>query len=188
MRKPATLIAVLVLAAASGCVRRTLSVTSDPPGAELVINGQPAGRTPARLGFSHHGVYRLELRKKGYRPVTDALRLRRKLYEYPGFDFVSEVLWPGTIRDGRAAHYKLEKSPPFDAKKLLSAARRAAAEAERVIPRLHEAPPPRPGAKDRRLLPRVEKPEKPPKKKPAGEKPALPEPPDVPEIEEGRGQ
>lgn len=155
MRKLAAPALVLLAACASGCVRRTLSITSDPPGAQLIVNGQPAGRTPAELAFSHHGTYRVELRKKGYRPVLDALRLRRKPYEYPVADFVSEVLWPGTIRDRRAAHYQLRRTPPFDQKKILAEARRAAREAEKVIPELVGAPAPRPGAKDRRLLPRI---------------------------------
>jgi len=157
---------VVSVAAASGCVKRTLSITSDPPGAQVIINGQPAGETPVELGFQHHGTYRVELRKRGYLPVTHALRLKRKLYELAGPDFIAEVLWPGTIHDRRTAHYELKRTPPLDKGKLLRRARRAAAEAEKLIPGLVAAPPPRPGARDRPLLRRMkavpEKSEKPP--------------------------
>ena len=183
MRKPAALLAILILATASGCVKRTLSITSDPPGAQVIINGQPAGETPVELAFRHHGTYRVEVRRRGYLPITDRLRLGRKLYELAGPDFIAEVLWPGTIHDRRAAHYELKRTPPLDKGKLLERARRAAAEAEKLIPELVAAPPPRPGARDRPLLPGIRKP---PKKKAPSPAPGLPEPPGEPETEEGR--
>lgn len=187
-RRRLLLCVVMLTAGGAGCVTRTLSITSEPTGARVMLNGQPVGKTPVKLGFRHHGTYRVELRKDGYRPVTAALRLKRKFYEYAGPDFFVEVLWPGEIHDRRAAHYKLEKIPPFDKAALLARARAAAAEAERVIPRLFAAPPPGTDSKDRSVLPRPKR-KKPPKKKPPGKKPPdpnLPEPPDVPEIEAGR--
>ncbi len=184
---------VTLTAVASGCVTRTLSITSEPSGARVMVNGQAVGETPVKLGFRHHGTYRVELRKDGYRPVTAALRLKRKFYEYAGPDFFAEVLWPGNIHDRREAHYRLEKIPPFDKVALLKRARRAAAEAERVIPKLSAAPPPGTASKDRSILPRPKR-KKPPKKRPPKRKPPrkrpptpdLPEPPDVPEIKAGR--
>ena len=143
MVRSLTLLLVLT-ACASGCVRRTLSVTSEPAGAGVVINGQPAGQTPLEVVFYHHGTYRVEVRKEGYLPITDALRLRRKFYEYPVADLFFEVLWPGVIRDRREAHYKLERVPPFDKRKVLADARRAAEEAEKAIPEL-VADPKKPG-------------------------------------------
>jgi hypothetical protein len=184
-----------------------LSVTSEPAGAQLIVNGEAAGRTPAKLVYHHHGVYRVELRKAGYEPVAEKLKLGAKLYQRVPIDFAADVLWPGTIVDERKVHYRLKKLPRFDLGKVIAAAQRAAAEAEKVIPRLHQAPPPRPGARDRALIhgtrkPPKEKepadpsapakPNKPKKPKESGEpvkKPGedeLDEPPDVEEIEEGR--
>jgi hypothetical protein len=180
----------------SGCIRRTLSITSEPAGAQLIVNGEAAGTTPAKLIYHHHGVYRVELRKPGYRPVLDKLKLGAKLYERAPIDFAADVLWPGTIRDDRSVHYRLKKTPRFDLEETLAAAERAAAAAEQVIPKLYQAPRPKPGTRDRPALPGKAKPAKPakpaePEKMPrkAAKKPAtddLEEPPDVPEIEEGR--
>jgi hypothetical protein len=196
-------VSLVLAAAASGCIRRELTILSEPPGAQLVINGQGAGVTPAKLSFRHHGTYRVELRKTGYEPIVDALELSPHLYERMPFDLVAGALWPGTIRDRRKVHYRLRKLPPFDRKKLLLRALNAGEEAARVIPELHDAPPARPGTRDRALLPgserpgRARKPEKKPQQpgKPKPEKPPRPdaepkpgleEPPDAPEIEEGR--
>jgi len=195
---------VVGVLAASGCIRRTVSITSEPDGAQLIVNGEAAGRTPARLVYHHHGVYRVELRKPGYEPVLEKLKLGAKLYERVPIDFATDVLWPGTIVDARKVHYRLKKLPRFNLEEVAAAAQRAAVEAEKAIPRLYKAPPPRPGAKDRALVPGAGKSPEPGKKKrpadPAApakpKKPGEPakkpgsgdldDPPDVPEIEEGR--
>ncbi len=175
---------------ASGCLQRSLSITSEPSGAQLIVNGEAAGNTPAKIIFHHHGTYRMELRKPGYQPVVEGLRVAPKFYERMPVDFVTDVLWPGKIIDDRKVHYSLKKTPPFEKARVLAAARRAATEAEKVIPKLYAAPAtkkggkPKPGAK--------EKPEKPPAPKQPAKKPKPPtpgdldEPPPVPEIEAGR--
>jgi len=187
------LLAALAVLAAGGCVRRTLEITSDPPGAQLIVNGQPAGLTPKTLSFRSHGVYRIELRRSGCRPVTAAAGAPARFYELAGPDLVAEVLWPGVIRDRRRVHYRLEPEAATDKEQLLAAARRAAEEAERAIPRLTPARPPRPGARDRRLQPAVEKLKPPetgkPPVQPAANPPKvrkIPEPEAVPEIEAGQ--
>ncbi len=197
--------------ASTGCLQRSLSISSEPSGAQLIVNGQAAGNTPAKLAFHHHGTYRVELRKPGYVPVVEGLRVGPKIYERMPIDLVTDVLWPGKIVDDRKVHYKLKKTPPFDKAKTLAAARSAAAEAEKAIPRLHGAAPPKRGAKDKALIHGSSGPKSKPKpgpkstKKPApsdSEKPKkkpvrpvgkpsktpdeLDEPPDVEEIEEGR--
>jgi PEGA domain len=180
----------------TGCLHRSLSVTSEPSGAQLIVNGEAAGNTPARLRFHHHGVYRVELRKPGYQPVVEGLRLGPKFYERMPIDFVTDVLWPGKIIDDRKVHYSLKKTPPFDKARVLAAARTAATEAEKVIPRLYAEPTakqggkPRPGAK-KKPKPKPEEPRAPksPGKKPGQPKPGdLDEPPPVPEIEAGRAK
>ncbi|MHC4914704.1 MAG: PEGA domain-containing protein [Planctomycetota bacterium] len=138
---------------AVGCIRRELSIVSEPAGASLVINGQAAGVTPAKLRFRHHGTYRVEVRKTGYEPIVDALKLSPHLYERMPFDLAFGLLWPGTIRDHRKVHYRLRKLPPFDRRKLLSRALRAGEEAARVIPELYEAPKPKPETPARALPP-----------------------------------
>jgi hypothetical protein len=47
-----------------------LHVTTTPPGASIVIDGQPAGTTPALLDVQGFTVHKLELARKGFRPKT----------------------------------------------------------------------------------------------------------------------
>ncbi len=124
-----------------GCIRKKLQITSQPSDAQVMLNGRSAGNTPLTLKFIHHGIYRIELRKPGYLPILDGLRIRRKLYEYIPLDILFDVAWPGTIRDQREAHYKLRKIPHFNAKEILGRARQAAKAAEKAIPELFKAPP-----------------------------------------------
>lgn len=154
-RRPAAAILLALSAALSaGCVRRTLDVTSDPPGAEVTINGHAAGPTPVRVAFAHHGVYRIELRKEGYEPVVASAPVPRKFYEIDGIDIVAEVLWPGVIVDERSLLYALKPCATLttaEKERLMAASRQAAEDAERLVPKLYEAPPPNPDAKDYRL-------------------------------------
>ncbi|HOX05122.1 MAG TPA: PEGA domain-containing protein [Planctomycetota bacterium] len=201
--RPAKLLGLALAAAVlagSGCVRRTLEITSEPSGAQVVVNGHPAGFTPVKLDFRYHGTYLIELRKSGWAPVRAGGAVPPKFYELAGADLVAEVLWPGEVVDERRIHYRLEPAPPVNRDELLAASRRAAAEAERLVPVLVPAPPPNPDAKDHSIIPGNghPKPEAkpapdpsrtPPAADPPGKPPktrTIPPPEDVPEIERGR--
>jgi hypothetical protein len=76
-------LAVLPLLAASACTwftsKSQVVVTSDPPGAQIRIDGRDTGyTTPAALqiGGSFGGDHLLELRLDGHRPAA------RRLYQY----------------------------------------------------------------------------------------------------------
>jgi len=43
-----------------------VEIISDPPGAEVLMNGVSKGRTPARITDIQPGSYEIELRKEGY--------------------------------------------------------------------------------------------------------------------------
>ena len=68
----ATLCATLALLAAglsSGCVTRRMMITSDPPGAQVYVDGQPIGATPVERPFVYYGKYRYRLVKDCYQPL-----------------------------------------------------------------------------------------------------------------------
>ena len=45
-----------------------IAVRSEPPGAEVMIDGKPAGTTPLRSLSVSHGPHKIVLSKKGYEP------------------------------------------------------------------------------------------------------------------------
>ena len=62
-RGPKLTAAVALLPA---CVTRKLFVNSEPPGAEVILDGRSVGTTPYEETFLSYGVRRLELRLPGY--------------------------------------------------------------------------------------------------------------------------
>lgn len=98
---------VLVLASASGCVRRRMTVRTNPSGAIVSVDNQVIGTTPAATSFVYYGTREFRIEKDGYRTETIRRRINPPWYQWPGIDFVAETLWPGEIRDERIIDVEL---------------------------------------------------------------------------------
>ncbi len=96
----------------TGCVKRTILIESDPPGAKVWINEHPAGVTPVKREFITHGRYKFRLRKSGFREVIAREMVRAPVYEWIPFDFISEILLPVRLDDKHRFLYKLIPEPP----------------------------------------------------------------------------
>ncbi len=103
------ILAILLLActAATGCVRRRMTVRSNPPGAMVYIDNQQIGPTPVSTGFTYYGTRNITLVKDGYETLNVKHNFDRPWYQTPGIDFVSENLTPGEIRDDRLLDFTL---------------------------------------------------------------------------------
>ena len=96
----ATCLVLLLVLAAPGCVRRRLTVRSNPSGAMVYFDKQPIGTTPVSTPFVYYGEYReIEVAKGGFETEKIKHKLRPPWYQYPVLDFISENLWPWEIRD-----------------------------------------------------------------------------------------
>lgn len=106
---PVRLILPVLLAAlaASGCVHRALIVESEPPGAEVWIDGELAGLTPVRTPFSHYGAREIAVVKGGHALVRSRLEVEPPWYERFPLDFFAENLWPLTLTDERYFIFRL---------------------------------------------------------------------------------
>ena len=96
-----------------GCLDRTVSITSTPPGAIVTLNDTEIGRTPVESGFIFYGDYDVRLRREGYEPVITHENLRAPIWEWPPFDLVAIAL-PFNIRTRKQLHFDLAPSPPLD--------------------------------------------------------------------------
>lgn len=94
-------IAIACLAALPGCVERTVSINSEPPGATVILNDQEVGKSPVKVPFTWYGDYDIILRKEGYETIKTSKRLNAPWYQTPGIDIFAEVLVPFTIHDDR---------------------------------------------------------------------------------------
>ncbi len=92
------LLAITLLA---GCVERRFVIESDPPGALVLMNGQPIGATPVDGHFLYYGKYQFTLIKDGYETLQVEEKFRPPWYEYVPIDFLAENLYPGNIEDVR---------------------------------------------------------------------------------------
>jgi hypothetical protein len=105
MKTPLVLSILLLLAGGCG-VQRTLTITSEPAGALVYLNGTEVGRTPMIRAFTWYGVYNVELRKEGY----DTLKTRGKVmapwWQWVPIDFFAELL-PFRPHDRQALSYAL---------------------------------------------------------------------------------
>lgn len=115
-----SIVSVLVLT--SGCVSRSMTIESEPSGAQISINGKKAGVTPLKYKFEFYGTYIFVLEKEGYRPKKVYQKVAAPLYEKFPIDLFSDVLIPAKIKDNRKYSYKLDKNEKPDVKKLLERA------------------------------------------------------------------
>ena len=84
----------LVFASLFGCVKRTLSISSNPEGALVWINDREVGRTPAEVEFLYYGEYDLRLEKDGFEPIMTTRWADSPFWEFPVVDLVAEVVEP----------------------------------------------------------------------------------------------
>jgi hypothetical protein len=102
------LLAALGTGLASGCVERTYTVLSNPPGAMVLENGHEVGPTPAIRPFNYFGKYRFTIFANGYQTLVVDEPICAPWYAYPPLDFITENLLPWYIRDHREYRYNLQ--------------------------------------------------------------------------------
>ena len=109
MRNGVLLLLLLLLLAscAGGCVRRRLTVRTDPPGALVSIDGQEIGTSPVATSFTYYGTRQFRVAKDGYETVNVQQNFQPPWYQFPIIEFFSENLWPGELRDERAVNFDL---------------------------------------------------------------------------------
>jgi hypothetical protein len=114
---------MLLLFLAAGCVERTLTVQSDPPGALVSLNDQEIGRTPMEHDFVWYGKYDVALRMDGYETVKTTAKVDAPFYEIPPIDLLAEC-FPITFKDKRSLHYTLTPAvSPEDVQPLIERAK-----------------------------------------------------------------
>ena len=98
------------LSLAAGCLHRSLTIRTEPPGAKVYVNDELKGVSPVSYDFVWYGWYRLTLRKDGYQRLDDQRELRCSPFLWIPFDLAAELL-PLPIRDARTWSYTLTPAP-----------------------------------------------------------------------------
>lgn len=113
---------VLIGTCLLGCVRRRMTVLSDPPGALVYVDDQEIGVTPVSAAFTYYGTRKIQLVKDGYETLTVKQTFATPWYEIPPLDFVSENLWPHETRDEQLVNFQLQPQQLLPTEKLLERA------------------------------------------------------------------
>ncbi|GJM21945.1 MAG: hypothetical protein DHS20C15_18600 [Planctomycetota bacterium] len=82
-----------------GCVVRKYFLRSDPPGAELFVDGESVGPTPFERDFVTYGSHQVELRMPGHERVVGVIDVQRPWWQVFPISFFTDVLWPGELQD-----------------------------------------------------------------------------------------
>ncbi len=93
----------------TSCVRRSVTITSQPQGAGVYLDNKYLGETPVETDFLFYGGHRLELTKPGYENYRTTLKLKAPIYQYVPLDFISECILPLRLHDAHSAGFVLRE-------------------------------------------------------------------------------
>lgn len=116
------LILVFMVTVNSGCLRRRMTIRTNPPGAQVYVDRQLIGTSPASTSFIYYGTRHIEVVADGYRTEKVLRKLNPPWYQLPPLDFISETLWPGEIRDERIIDITLTPEQPLASEELTTRA------------------------------------------------------------------
>lgn len=116
-------LAAAVWVSVAGCVERTITVRSDPPGARIYLDDVERGETPATFSFNFYGRRKLLLRKDGYEPAKEIIEVKAPLQSVFPLDIFFDLLWPLTIEENHTYDVVLQPLTEPDPQKLLFRAR-----------------------------------------------------------------
>jgi hypothetical protein len=100
-----------VALAQAGCVERTVTITSDPPGALVFMSSVEVGRTPVKVPFTWYGDYEIILRQEGYQTLNTHYEINPPIYDVPPFDLLSAMA-PWTYHYDKSANFIMAKAQP----------------------------------------------------------------------------
>ena len=92
----------------NGCVRRRMTVRSNPLGATVYVDDQEIGTTPVSTSYTYYGTRKIQLVRDGYETLTVMHRFSPPWYQIPPLDFLSENVFPRELRDERIVDFELE--------------------------------------------------------------------------------
>jgi len=92
----------------TGCVTRSYTIESEPPGADVYLGGEHLGKTPVKKEFTFYGTREVILRKDGFAEKRADMKLKTPFYQRFPIDLVSEGLLPFEFENEQRFTYSLE--------------------------------------------------------------------------------
>ena len=98
-RRVGYLLLILPVLLSFGCVRRTVTINTDPQGARVILNDEEVGTSPVSVDFTWYGDYDVIIRHEAYETLHTHKRIKAPWYQVPPIDFFAEAFVPFTIHD-----------------------------------------------------------------------------------------
>ena len=114
------LVLLLMMVVSTGCVRRRLTVRTNPPGATVFVDNQRIGTSPCSVDFTYYGTREIRMIKSGFETLTVDQPIPTPSYNRPGIDFITENLLPTKIRDNRVVSFNLSPQQIVPTDELIS--------------------------------------------------------------------
>jgi hypothetical protein len=99
---------VVVSLAQTGCVYRRMTVRSDPPGAQVLVDGEEKGYTPCTIDFTYYGTREITLMMPGYETLTTLQKVPAPWYQYPVIEFFADNFSPVKVTNRHEFSYTLQ--------------------------------------------------------------------------------
>jgi hypothetical protein len=94
----------------SACAaERTITITSEPPGALVRLDDSLVGVTPVKVPFLHYGTRRVTWYLDGYRTESRLVPIRAPWYAGFPMDILTEVVLPLGWKNNHAVHEDLAR-------------------------------------------------------------------------------
>ncbi len=116
------LAAIAFLLRPIGCVERTITIETDPPGATVWVNSEEKGQTPVTVPFVFYGTYEFRFEREGFQTLVVKEDINAPAYQIFPLDLVTDVFLPGTLHDDKLFAYGLEKQGTTTKEDLLNRA------------------------------------------------------------------
>lgn len=97
-----------------GCVLRSLTIDSQPPGAMVYLDDELIGETPVTTTFTYYGTRKITLEKVDaegrllYERKIIYEKIKPPFYQILPLDFFSELIIPAKLKDEHYLAYQLE--------------------------------------------------------------------------------
>ncbi len=132
-RKVCCLVLCLTILTTCGCLRRRMTINSNPPGATVYVDGHQIGKTPVSTDFTYYGTRNIRLEMDNYQTMVVKQKVTPPWYEFPPLDFFTETFSANEIKDHHVWTYDLQQSTISSDDQIMERAENFAFEASRSI-------------------------------------------------------
>ena len=103
----------------AGCVERTITINTEPQGAQVILNDEEIGISPVTVAFEWYGDYNVTIRKDGFETLKTHRSLKAPWYDAFPFDFFAGVLSSDRAVDAYEWTFQLEQKKPVPRDQLI---------------------------------------------------------------------